>query len=110
MSVINSFFVVLLLVAGTLLLVRPRRGVKWSLWVMWGEIAYYLIQVLITMPSGESHGPWRDAINVSFRTANMGLALQYITGYPVIALIVSYLILRKMPPSGQIDGEKHDGP
>lgn len=96
---INFLFLALLLTAGVLLLVRPRRGITLSLSIFWGEIAFYLAQILVTMPAAVSHGPWRDALTSEFAGGNMGLAPQFITGYPILALVILYIIRRKMPAS-----------
>jgi len=101
-TAINAVFLVALMLAGYWLLGLRRRGAVLSNFVYSLEIFYLLLSDVVTLATFTSASmKWRAIGNsMAGEEGNMGIALQVITCYPVIALIVLNLARRRMNRDG----------
>jgi hypothetical protein len=87
---LEAFFVCALIVAGLWLIRFSRRGVTLSNYIFTIETALFVAESLLSLELG-MHGGSAAAIGMSIGAlggiGHMGTAVQFITGYPVIALV-----------------------
>jgi hypothetical protein len=96
----NLVCLLVLLLSGLLLWRRDGRGIKLSKWLFGIEIAYFVATALLSLWLTSSQNPAVRAVGLSIAavggTGNMGIALQIVTGYPIIALVLLTLIGRSL--------------
>ena len=80
MTTLNVLFLTFLVAAGISLLKLKANSRKICNWLFSLEIAYF---VAISVPWGMGH----SHIGAASGVGNMGIAPQFVTGYPIIALI-----------------------
>jgi len=92
-----------LVLAGYWLLRLRRRGVILSNFVYSFEILYFLVADMISLALIMSPNKVKQSIGFSMagQSGNMGIALQVITWYPEIALIVLNIARRRMNRDGK---------
>jgi len=97
---INVMFIAGLILAGYWLVRLDRRGTVLSNYVFAFEILFWVGTTVVDLQLGMSHN--RTAVEISNGmaavggTANMGTALQILTGYPIIGLVVLNIVRKSM--------------
>ena len=99
-TVINLVLLVLLFLAGLWLLRLDRRGVVLGNAVLVAEVIYFIGQAWLGLGLTLSGRPMARAIGRAMAAVagvgNMGTAIQLLTGYPVIGLVVMNLARRHL--------------
>jgi hypothetical protein len=94
----NALFLLVILLAGYWLILIRRRGVVVSNYVFSIEILFWVL--LIFDPLDMSGNPTAAAISMSLGAVhgigNMGTVFQFLTAYPLIALIALNLARRRL--------------
>jgi hypothetical protein len=96
-ALVNLAFAVTLVVAGTLLWMLRRRGLFLVSWTLVAEIAYFFIlDTGMTMYVHHKMGGGEFFENFSYITlgGNVVLAVQLVTGFPVIAAVLIFFAYR----------------
>jgi hypothetical protein len=100
---VEMFFVFALIVAGLLLIRLSRRGVILSNCIFTVEIVLFVAESLVSLEFG-MHGGSAAAIGMGMAAVggigHMGTAAQFITGYPVIALVGLNIARRRLDRQG----------
>ncbi len=99
---ILGFFDLLLFTGGLVLIRRPFEGRIFSIRVLLGEIAYFS---LFWTASWIAPHRIADAISAGFGIGGAGLTFQFLTGYPIWALIVLWLAKDRKVTSDYSDAE-----
>ena len=89
---INGIFLCLLILAAVLLLRFRLSGITFCMIVFAAEIGYYIA----TTPLSTSGISWFKDVGGAEGVGNMGLAPQILTGYPLIGLIILFLVRRNL--------------
>ena len=97
---INALFVFAVLLTGYWLILIRRRGVVLSNYVFSMEILFFVLSSLVSLRLAMSSNPRAVSVGMSLGAAagigNMGTALQFLTAYPLIALVALNLARRHM--------------
>jgi hypothetical protein len=100
---VEVFLVFALIVAGVLLVQLSRRGVILSNYIFAIEIALFVGESLLSLEL-VMHGGSAAAIGMSLGAlggvGHMGTAAQFVTGYPVIALVGLNIARRRLDRQG----------
>ena len=100
---VEAFLVFALIVAGVLLVQLSRRGVILSNYIFAIEIALFVAESLLSLEL-MMHGGSAAAIGMSMGAlggiGHMGTAAQFVTGYPVIALVGLNIARRRLDRQG----------
>jgi len=96
---ISVVFLLVQVVAGIHLIRLRQSGIRISNVLFMSMILYFLAGPILFLTGS---GPIRDSIAVTTGAGNIGIGLQLITGYPVIALIVLNLVHRKLRPKQDV--------
>jgi hypothetical protein len=100
---LEAFFVCALIVAGVWLIRLSRRGVILSNYIFTIETALFVAESLLSLELG-MHGGSGAAIGMSMAAVggigHMGTAVQFVTGYPVIALVGLNIARRRLDRQG----------
>jgi hypothetical protein len=97
---INFLFIVLTIIGGVYLWRVQRRGWTVCKVLFIGQIAYFFLdwfEFALLLPFGERAPLVSMALGASAGTGNIGISLQTLTGYPVIALIVLKIAYDRVP-------------
>lgn len=103
MTVINAVFLVALAVGSVLLMRTDRRGLRLCNLVFAAEILYWLASGVAPLYLGLAfkRSDWAIGMARSVGGAtgigNMGISLQILTAYPIIALVALNLAFRRIP-------------
>jgi hypothetical protein len=97
---INALFLVAIFLGGYWLILICRRGVVFSNYVFSIEILFWLLSGLVTLKLAMSGNATAVSVGRSLGAVegigNMGTALQFLTAYPLIALIALNLARRHL--------------
>jgi hypothetical protein len=89
---INVIFLCLLICAGVFLLRFRLNGITFCMTVFAAEIGYFIL----TGPLSMSGLSWFKDVGGAEGVGNMGLGPQILTGYPLIGLIILFLVRRNL--------------
>ena len=102
-SVINLVFIALLIWAGYLLLKLERRGVIATNWTLISEFGYFLLTIAVGLAFGlsgrENLELIGNAMGATAGIGDMGIAPHFVSGYPILALLVLNLARWKLDRS-----------
>ena len=97
---INALFIFAILLTGYWLILIRRRGVVLSNYVFSMEILFFVLSSWVPLYFAMSSNPRAASLGMSLAATggigNMGTSLQFLTGYPLIALIALNLARRHM--------------
>ena len=97
---INALFLFALLLTGYWLILIRRRSVVLSNYVFSMEILFFVLSSLASLRLAMSSNPRAVSVGMSLGAVagigNMGTALQFLTAYPLIALVALNLARRHM--------------
>ena len=97
---INAVFLLAIFLTGYWLILIRRRGVVFSNYVFSMEILFWVLSSLISLKFAMSSNATAVSIGMSLGAVggigNMGTNLQFLTGYPLIALIALNLARRHL--------------
>ncbi len=97
---INVLFLLAIFLTGYWLILIRRRGVVYSNYVFFMEILFWVLSALVALKLIMSGNTTAASIGMSLGAVagigNMGTNLQFLTGYPLIALIVLNLARRHL--------------
>jgi hypothetical protein len=97
---VNGAFLLALFLTGYWLILIRRRGVLLSNYVFSMEILFFVLSSLVSLQLAMSSNPRKVSVGMSLGAVagigNMGTALQFLTAYPLIALVALNLARRHM--------------
>ena len=88
---INALFLLAILLSGYWLILIRRRGAVFSNYVFSMEILFWVLSSLVPLKLAMSGNATAVSVGMSFAAVggigNMGTALQFLTAYPLVALV-----------------------
>lgn len=104
--VLECVFLLALVLAGALLFRLKRNGVVLSNFVLSAEIVYWVAYAVLSTILSLKSGPNSAGTGMAAVAGigGIGLSVQLITGYPVIALVCLNLVSRKLNKSASPGG------
>ena len=97
---INALFLFAVLLTGYWLILIRRKGVVLSNYLFSMEILFFVLSQLVSLPLAMSSNPRTASVGVNLAAVavmgSMGTALQFLTAYPLIALVALNLARRHM--------------
>jgi hypothetical protein len=101
---INALFLFALFLAGYWLILIRRRGAVLANYVFSTEILFFVLSSLVSLHLAMSSNPRTASVGMSLGAVggigNMGTALQFLTAYPLIALVALNLARRHVDRNG----------